>query len=100
MRKPIIHCKNCKYFLKNTKHKGRVKKININPLMNELIASGREIIHDGVCVKSGANVDCNNKCKLWKYRVKEDNMTYRKLNFDDYECEGQISILKEEGRRK
>lgn len=90
MRKAKIHCKNCRHFLKN--RKVRQKKISINPLMQNLISTGKEIRYDGVCIKSGKGVLIENKCNLWKYKNKSEEIRYNKCSFDNYECDGQLSI--------
>lgn len=92
MRKPKVHCKNCKYFLKNKESK-RAKPVNINPLMLELINTSREVKYDGVCIRSGNGVYIENKCKLWKYKSQEKVMRYTpSKNLDNYECDNQINI--------
>lgn len=93
MRKAKVHCKNCKYFLKNKESRKRIQVNEINPLMASLIASGKEIKYDGVCIKNSKGVYIENKCNNWKYKSKEKNIRYTgNINLDNYECDNQLNI--------
>lgn len=91
MRRAKVHCKNCRYFLKNKNPKS--KACNINPLMVDLVNSSKEIKYDGVCIKSGSGVYLETKCKLWKYNEKNKMIRYiSNACLDNYECENQLNI--------
>lgn len=91
MRRAKVHCKNCRYFLKNKNPKSKAR--SINPLMLELVNSSKETKYDGVCIKSGNGVYLEDKCGLWKYNEKDKTVRYTgNTCLDNYECENQLNI--------